>query len=279
MNNDRDLSAALRALADGEGTGTPPTDRLLARGHRSVQHRLVARSAGVAGLVAVVAGGALATAGTAGGGGHPARQPTAGPRTQLVAAVTATGADTFRFRTKGSGQTKGLKYKDGGFDFSCRGAADPAKKTGRYSIGPGEATRIIGDDVYVEDGGSWLKETDTSVSHEVGCGHVMVTADPATLLDPIRKKGTVKHVGRHGAVDVYSAVFTDRRPDGARIHITATVSVGVHTKRVKEVESTATLTNGSVVYKEHAVTSYSGYGDPVTVQPPAHYMVEQEPTR
>lgn len=284
MSQDEELSRALHALADGDDGVSAPVDEVLRRGRRATHRRAAGRSVAAVGAVAVV--GVVAAIAASGPTAPPHQQAQPGPavrgadtrptdsaRTRLVAAVRTSGNDSFRFATQGTNRITAPGKPTTPQGFGCTGAVDPAQPVGYYQLPNGEETRIVGDDAYVYEGGEWFRETDPTFSHRIGCGRVALSASPSDILDPIRDTGTVRYLGRRGsgadAVDVYGVAYV-RQLDGPNtMQVTATVRVGVRSQRVAEVDEKS-------VYRwkqrtdstSESVTTYSGYGESVTVERP-----------
>ncbi|HEY3504337.1 MAG TPA: hypothetical protein VGN37_16325 [Actinocatenispora sp.] len=284
MSQDEELSRALHALAD-EDDGVPaPVDDLVRRGHVAARRRTAALSVAAVGAVAAVG---VVTAIAASGPTAPPRQqaqpdpavrgsdrgPTDAARTRLVAVVRTSGGDSFRFDTHGTNRHTAPGRSTTPQGFGCTGAIDPAQPVGYYQLPNGEETRIVGDDAYVYEGGKWFQETDPTFSHRIGCGRVALSASPSDILDPIRNTGTVRYLGRRGsgadAVDVYGVAYVRQLEGPNTVQVTATVRVGVRSQRVAEVdESSVYRWKQRTDSTSESVTTYSGYGEPVTVERP-----------
>jgi hypothetical protein len=280
---------------------------IMQRGQRARRTRNGGLAAGV-GLVAIAVL-AVSAVGLA-----PPRPDPPGPMTpqlRLAAALEATGHASFRLRITlradpAEHQDRTVTYT-GGYDPAAgNGYLSGDKETGIW------AQRIVGGVLYVQEGPDrWfqyshcgqgfyfdnLKSGDGGTLSSAG-----QSADPAQLLDLLRRSGNVTDLGRAGsgakAVDRYgfdaavpvalpgSAVCGEPRPASVTtINVTGVAEVGVQSGKVASItyrepflESTITGDRSYTLHWQPSSTSaikitvqMTDYGVPVLVKAPAHW--------
>ncbi|MBQ0895176.1 hypothetical protein KBX37_19055 [Micromonospora sp. U56] len=261
--DERDLSMALRDLADAQPPNEPPTDDLINRGQRARRSRTVATTGGALALFGVVA---AATVGLVGPGGDPASTaaqpgPTAAavtPELRLAAAAQATAKSSFRFRVSTSRNWVDVG-KPGSAKESFEGEFDPNGPTGRVTrpvkgrLAQDGEERIVDGDLYRSKGGRWRNYGQPAIFRSLH--HIYVPfADPATTVNPasqleaLRSVGTVTALGTAGsgesAVERYSFSYVSTPSDAdlpKKIPGKGIIEIGVKSQKVSKISFSTTI--------------------------------------
>ncbi|MEV0459609.1 hypothetical protein [Catellatospora methionotrophica] len=275
---DEQLSHGMRELAATGPESTPPTGLLLARGQRARRRR----TALTATSLALVAVGAVTGVAVANRPAAPAvtADPTAvstpgmSPELELVAAITNSQNISFRLRT-----TAGSRGNDGKAAASANPgsgvtvtAFDAATANG-YLRGGGPVPfemRLVDGVRYDNYGRGWRQHmgrhrTLATDSDELR-GQLSLTADAGQLLKALREGDA--RVTKTGAATYR---FESTRPvAGGTAKLVGDITVGGD-KRIARIAYDWALTDRSgYVSGNTAVLEYSGYGEPVIVERPAH---------
>ncbi|MEU5941578.1 hypothetical protein ABZ807_20865 [Micromonospora sp. NPDC047548] len=299
MNIDeRDLSMALRDLADAQPPNEAPTADLITRGRRARRSRTVATTGGALALLGIVA---VATVGLVGPGGDPASTsaqpgPAAAavtPELRLVAAAQATAKSSFRFRVSTSRNWVDVG-KTGSAKESFEGEFDPNGPTGRVTkefkgrIPPNGEERIVDGDLYRPKGGRWRNYGKPAIFRSLDDIYVpfadpATTVNPASQLEALRSVGTVTALGTAGsgesAVERYafSYVSTPSDPDRPkRVPGKGIIEIGVKSQKITKISFNTTIEYPNYhggdqpsYHEEIEVTwLYSDYGLDVDVKVP-----------
>lgn len=269
---DEQLTHRLHELSAAGADSTPPTQQLLARGRRARHRRTVLTSTSLAVLaVGAVTGIAVANRpGPAVTADPPAvSAPGASPELELVAAITNSQHLSFRLKTIAGTLETGGKQEGAATTLS---AFDPATATG-YLRGTGRPPfeiRLIGGVKYVKNGDSpwWQykgRYPTLGTDEDVLRGQFSATADAGQLLEALRA-GEVQ-VTRTGPA-TYRFQVT-RSVGGGTVKFAGDITLDGD-KRIGRVAYDWTLTERGSVRNTRAVLEYSGYGEPVVVERPAH---------
>jgi hypothetical protein len=307
--DERTVGVALRELAKQTQPAGPPVAAIMQRGQRARRTRNGALAGACVGLVAIAI--AAVTTLNAVGPAQPRRAPDEPmtPQLRLAAALQATGQTSFRLRI-----TLQLQSDVGGQKYDSdtyTGAYDPAagngylsgiKRTGIW------AQRIVGGVLYVQGGpDTWfqyshcgpgfyfdnLKSGDGGTLSSAG-----LSANPAQLLDLLRRSGKVTKLGRQGsgakAVDRYrfdaavavalpgSSLCGEPHPAPVTtINVTGVAEVGVQSGKVGNLTyrepflttnpDRPNMWQPSSTYAIKITVQMTDYGLPVVVEPPAHW--------
>ncbi|MGS2618665.1 hypothetical protein ACVCAH_29665 [Micromonospora sp. LZ34] len=263
MNIDeRDLSIALRDLADAQPPNEAPTADLITRGRRARRSRTVAITGGALALLGVVA---VATVGLIGPGGDPAStaaQPgpaaAVSPELRLAAAAQATAKSSFRFRVSTSRNWVDVG-KPGSAKESFEGEFDPNGPTGRVTrtskgrVWPDGEERIVDGDLYRSKGGRWRNYGKPAIFRSLH--HIYVPfADPATTVNPasqleaLRSVGTVTALGTAGsgesAVERYAFSYVSTPSDAdlpKKIPGEGFIEIGVNSQKITKISFSTTI--------------------------------------
>lgn len=299
MNIDeRDLSMALRDLADAQPPNEPPTADLITRGRRARRSRTVATTGGALALLGIVA---VAAVGVVDPGGDPAGTaaqpgPTAAavtPELRLAAAAQATAKSSFRFRVSTSRNWVDVGKPGSGKEF-FEGEFDPNGPTGRVTktskgpVGPDWEERIIEGERYFPTGGKWSnfgKEASFRILNHiyVPFADPATTVNPASQLEALRSVGTVTALGTTGsgesAVERYAFSYVSTPSDADRpkkIPGKGIIEIGVTSQKVTKISFTTVIEypnhdggDQPSYHEEMEVTwLYSDYGLDVDVPVP-----------
>ncbi|MEH1167024.1 hypothetical protein V6V47_16735 [Micromonospora sp. CPCC 205539] len=293
----RDLSMALRDLADAEPPNEAPTADLIMRGQRARRSRTVATTGGALALLGVVAVAAVGLAGPGGDPGTTSAQPgstTAAavtPELRLVAAAQASAQSSFRFRVSTSRNWVD-RGKPGSAKESFEGEFDPNGPTGRVTRQAKgriiSEERIVGGDLYISKGDRFRHLGQPAIFRNLT--HIYVpfadpatTVNPASQLDALRSVGTVTALGTAGsgesAVERYSFSYVSMPTDADRpktVPGEGIIEIGVKSQKVSKISFITIIEypnhdggDQPSWHEEMEVTwLYSDYGLDVDVQVP-----------
>lgn len=268
MSEHDDLSGALHALADRDGTAPAPVEQILHRG-RTARRRRTATRSGLA--LSVTAAVGAATAFTVTGPGRAPAAPhhpgtaVAAPGVRLAAAVQRTGGVSFRFTSYGN-----LATKDRDSGGACTGAWDPKRHTG-FTRTPAGEIRIIGADTYDRSAPGtarphgW-KKVHLSLTKALSCSGS--TVSPSGVLRRMRKEGPVRDLGKrtHAGRTYHVYQVRSTKPvlgDGS--YDTTQAWVGERSGYVERVLSYQAPKGDTAI---PSAVFYSGFGKPVKVDRP-----------
>jgi hypothetical protein len=274
------LTNQLRDTVDDIGDSTPPTQLLLLRGRRA-RHRRAVQLTGVsmAVLAAATAASLIATGGTAAHSDRSTHAASVSPRMRLAAVLTNSENISYKVNLTTSFKSAG------GQPWGAHGAFDPATNTGQlyapFQDGTGYyEERLINGVRYDGATGATFKRepgTFTYLNYEQTLGGVLTaTADPQQLFRTLQEaNATVTQTGagtyRFTAdinTDPASGLLTDKLMGDITVNADHRVA-SVSYQRTSQVTK-----NGKVeTMTYHVLVELSDYGLPVTVQPPAQFVI------
>jgi hypothetical protein len=233
MIDEKELSAALRDLADRDEAGSPPVADLLHRGRRARAGRVVRGAAVMVVAAALVTAVAVAV--------RPAA-PTA--PVPLALAAQTTERTTFHFRVEFAYLVNGAVA-----DFApvpWDGRYDPVHDRGYMTMtGIAFEIRQLGSRCFSRNGpaAGWKREARCWRIIPAAAGReIPDPADPGALLAEFRKSGRVTYVGRTGAgpnaVDSYRFVYPIIQQIGGKSYVVdknGTVDIDVANRRITRV--------------------------------------------
>ena len=299
------LTIALREAVDDVRLAPDLLTRASRAADRATLVRRGATAAAATGLAAAVTVG-VATArdhgqrpvaaprATASAAAGPGSTPEPGrPRLQLVAALQATAATTYRvhLRNDATSARGTVQYADfTGVVDSARGLATG---TNRVS-GEVQQVRVVGGTAYRSSGdGRWVGRPGTLADALVLDGRGSSswsasdgsTADPATLLARLRERGTVTVADSGGGVAVYRVQYEVPGDGSAAAHaVTGAVRVDTRTGLVSLIRTYTTVTgahpevaDGDALVFALDVT-FADFGVAVDVAPPPAALVDRPGT-
>lgn len=275
------LTNQLRDTVDDIADSTPPTQLLLLRGRRA-RHRRAVQLTGVsmAVVAAATAASLVATGGAGARSGHQsAHTASVSPQMQLVAVLTNSENISYKVNLTTSFKSAG------GQPWGAHGAFDPATNTGQlyapFQDGTGYYEERLVNGVRYDGatGATFTRKpgTFTYLNYEQTLGGVLpATADPQQLFRTLQEaNATVTQTGagtyRFTAdinTDPASGLLTDKLIGDVTVnadHRVASVSYQ-RTSQVRKNGKVETMTY-------HVLVELSDYGLPVTVQPPAHFVI------
>lgn len=282
MNSfDRQLTDQLHELADVEPGSAPAAQQLMDRGRRA-RHRRTALMTGTS--FAVVALGAVAAVVVAGTpavspdghrGGDSSAVAVADPRVELVAAIANSQNVSFRLKTTTTAQKGDGKTTVPAYTFISETAFDPATASGYIRFDNLEY-RLVGGVLYMTNPASvaqWLRQPGTYASlnmEEDGLrGAFVESADSQQLFKALRDgKATVEKTG----ADTYHFTATSSK-DGGTVTFTGELVVGADKRIAKATYDWRLDYKQGGFQNSKVVLEYSGYGEPVTVEAPATFVV------
>lgn len=262
---DEEIASGMHALVDDEPVSPPPTTQLLKRGKRARRYRAGAMTGGSFAVLAVVALTAVAVAGNpADKTTNPADKETTtaakvAPQVELAAAIT--NSQNISFKVKLTSTTPGSSPIDIAFD--------PATSTG-YMRSDGRMVVIqINGITYVA---AWRKPGKYLLvpgRHDDGLGRFWprhMTTDPEQLFKVLSQEhAKVTKTGPR----TYHFEFEVVAPDSPHTKVFGDIEINADNRIAK---ITNNVTNDGV--RESSQWEFSGYGEPVEVEPPSNVIKE-----
>ncbi|AVT33156.1 hypothetical protein C6361_31100 [Plantactinospora sp. BC1] len=282
MNSlDSRLASGLRDLVDGEPLSAAPTEQILRRGVRARRRRtaaIVGASCAVL-AVGVVAGTALTTEPAA--PDRPAlvaEAPT--PRLELVAAITASENVSYRVKAtvtfnKSHGDTRAPDSS-----YTSEGAFDPATTTGYSRFDGVEQQRLVDGVLYTHTmGGQFVRESGRTerlaFDPHVLDGALSGSADRERLFEVLRQSDAKVTKKGDRAYHFEATTKSDPGTGPATVRLVGDVTVDAD-GRVRTLRYEWRMTGRTTAEPPTEFTrevrvnmEFSGYGAPVTVEPPA----------
>ncbi|MDG4789117.1 hypothetical protein O7626_24825 [Micromonospora sp. WMMD1102] len=282
MNSlDSRLASGLRDLVDHEPLTAAPTGQLLRRGVRARRRRAVAVVGASCAVLAVgLAAGTLLVQPVTAPDRPAAVAEAPSPRLELVAAITASENVSYRVRasttfSKSSGKTRAPEAS-----YTAEGAFDPAAATGYLRIDGVDQQRLVAGVLYTHTrGGQYVREPGRvdrlGYDAHVLDGALSGSADRERLFEVLRQADA--EITKKGD-RAYHFEATTRSDDGsgpATVRFVGDVTVDAD-GRVATVRYEWRLTGRTAAEPSTEFTrdvrvamEFSGYGRPVTVEPPA----------